>query len=310
MSRRRRPIHADDYHDASPSTPPQRVTTASLILLGLILGLAGALYYAWVVSPIVYVNVSPARLSDSNKAEYLFLVSQAYALDQDWERAQRRLAAIDDPALSQTVTRLLEQYVREGQPPDAIRNMAVLARQLGAEAPAVALFAPTPLTDAPSTPTPSPTAAVPTATPSSTPAPTQTPRPTATAVPTSPANPTIQPTYRLLNQQRICPPDGSIPRIEVVTLDALLDPLPGVEVLVSWAENSDRFYTGFKPARGEGYGDFTMSPDISYAVVLADGSPEVGGLRIEPCADGTDGGWRLTFQNLILQPETPEPAPF
>ncbi|MCP4423878.1 MAG: hypothetical protein GY803_05245, partial [Chloroflexi bacterium] len=127
-----------------------------------------------------------------------------------------------------------------------------------------------------------------------------------TAVPTLPPDPTAQLTYRLLNQQPICLNDGSAARIEVVALDALLDPLPGVEVLVNWDGGSDHFFTGFKPAQGAGYGDFTMSPDTSYTVALADGSPEISGLRIESCDNGADGGWRLTFQNLILQPTVPD----
>lgn len=284
----------------------RRISSASLILLGLILGLGGGLYYAWVAAPIVYVDASPARFSDNHRAEYIFLVSQSYAMNGDWAQAQRRLAALDDPALIQTVTAQLERYVREQRPPDFIHNLATLARQLGVNTPAVALFAPTPLPGGPPTPTASPTAILPTSTPSPTPSPTWTPRPTATAVPTRALEPTAQPTYRLLNQQRICEEDTPNPRIEVLTLDALLDPLPGVEVRVEWDGGSDRFYTGFKPALGEGLGDFTMEPDVSYSVRLAEGSPEISGLRLESCPDGLDGGWRLTFQNLIFEVDTPE----
>jgi hypothetical protein len=93
----------------------------------------------------------------------------------------------------------------------------------------------------------------------------------------------------------------------VVTQDALLNELPGVEVLVSWEGGSDHFFTGFKPELGLGYGDFTMDPEVSYTIVLADGSPEISGMRIERCDNGLDGGWLLTFQNLILRPtEVPE----
>ncbi len=290
-------------------TPRRRFSSASLLLLGLILGLAGALYYAWVAAPIVYVDASPARFSERYKAEYIFLVSQSFAVDGDWAQAQRRLAALDDPAVAETVTALLETFVREGRPSTHIHNLAVLAQKLGGDAPAIALFAPTPLAGAAPTATAVPPTLPPTTIPSPTPAPTTTPLPTMTAaptaVPTFPSEPTAQPTYRLLNQQRLCDGSESNPQIEVVTLDALLEPLPGVEVLISWDGGSDHFFTGFKPALGEGSGDFAMSPDHSYTVVLADGSPEISGLRIEPCDDGAAGGWRLTFQNLILQPDTP-----
>jgi hypothetical protein len=49
-----------------------------------------------------------------------------------------------------------------------------------------------------------------------------------------------------------------------------------------------------------------MEPDISYIVRLAEGSPEISGLRLESCPGGLDGGWRLTFQNLIFEVDTPE----
>jgi len=53
MSRRRR---------QPPSETTGRnaqLSAAGLFLLGLIIGLAGALYYAWVVAPVVYTDASP-----------------------------------------------------------------------------------------------------------------------------------------------------------------------------------------------------------------------------------------------------------
>jgi hypothetical protein len=128
-------------------------------------------------------------------------------------------------------------------------------------------------------------------------------------VPTLPPEPTSQPTYRLLNQQQICRSDETPPSITVITLNALLNPLPGVEVRVQWDGGADQFFTGFKPSLGEGAGDFAMSPDTSYTIVLAEGSPEISGLRVETCANGLTGGWQLTFQNLILEADTPPPEP-
>lgn len=287
----------------------ERISASSLLFLGLVLGLAGALYYAWIVSPVVYVDASPARLSQAYKLDYISLISQNYASDQDWALAQRRLASLEDTQLPQTVAELLDTALREQRAADEIRNLAVLAQQLGAEGAAVALFAPTPLSGLIVTETAVPTpVTLPTATSTPTPRPTQTLRPTLTPTVTPQPSPTTQLIYRLLSQQRVCRSISPVPLIEVVTQDALLNPLPGVEVLVSWDGGSDRFLTGFKPEQGAGYGDFSMQPNISYSVMLADGSPEVSGLRIEPCDNGRDGGWELTFQNLLLESsETPEP---
>lgn len=285
-----------------------RASAAGLILLGLIIGLAGALYYAWVVSPIVYTEVSPARFSERYKAEYLYLVSQSYAADGDWTRAEQRLAALEDPALNQTIADLLETYLREQQKPEVIENLARLAQQSGVEGKAVALFAPTPAGPA-STDTPTPAASLEaTSTPTHTPTPSLTPEPSTTPTLPPEPSPTPRPNYRLLAQEPYCERGENVLLLVVETQDALLNPLPGVEVLVTWDGGEDHFFTGFKPALGAGYGDFEMEPGVSYTVQLADGSPEISGLRIEPCADGSDGGWRLTFQNLRIR-LTPTPDP-
>jgi hypothetical protein len=276
----------------------------SLIFLGLILGLAGALYYAWIINPVVLIEASPARFSPEYKAEYILLVSQSFAVDGDLARAEQRLSALAEANAGQVVADLLEQFVRERRPSTQITSLATLAQKLGAESQAIALFAPTPAGGPLASPTPAATQ------PADDPAPspaaaTSLPTPTVvpTAVPSATPRPsaTPQPTYRLLNQERVCD-DEAAPRLEVITFDALLEPLAGAEVLVSWEGGNDRFVTGFKPEQGAGYGDFTMTAGTTYSVQLADGSPEISGLRVETCeATGLPGGWQLTFQNLILR---------
>lgn len=301
MSRRR------SRRGDSPVKPARssQVSAAGLFLLGLIMGLAGALYYAWVVSPVVYTDASPSRFSETYKAEYIYLVSESYAADGDWERANDRLMALGDEALAQRVDAQLENYLRSQRPATDIEHLAQLAQKLGVEGAAVALFAPD---SAAATETPTPLAsATPSPTATNTAVPTHTPQPSVTPTATIEPTATPQPNYRLLAQERVCEPGTAVSRIEVETLDALLAQLPGVEVIVRWDSGEDRFFTGFKPEEGAGYGDFTMSPGVSYSVMLADGSPEISGLRIEPCDSGSDGGWRLSFQNLRVILETPTP---
>lgn len=288
------------------------VPASSPLIVGLLLGLVGALFYAWVVNPIIYTEATPADLGTEFQAEYLYLVSQSYAADNDWAKTQSRLAALGEAEIETVVGEQLESYLREGKPAVAVQSLAQLALELEVQSPAVALFAPVPAQPSPTldtsiviptfTPTLLPTL-IPTPLPSSTPEPTYTPtitpRPTATSAPI----------YRLLSQQRACRFDEPGYEIEVVVLDALLQPLPGVEVLVSWENGSDHFFTGFKPVEGAGYGDFMMETEgVSYTVTLAEGSPTVSGLRPEPCSSregGLIGGWRLTYQRLILDVTPP-----
>lgn len=290
-----------------------RFGPTSLFFVGLIIGLVGALYYAWIINPIVFLNASPARLRDEDKAEYIFLVSQSYAATGDWEKTQERLADLNDEQIEQTVATQLERYLREGKPAPVMNNLAALAAELGVSSPAMAVFGPLTEGTATAAAAETPTLAVESPTPTLSPMPTDTRSPTRTPAPTStptrPVEPTAVPVYRLLGQERVCDEDAPAPRIEVEVVDALLEPLPGVEVIVQWEGGQDHFFTGYKPEFGLGYGDFQMAPEVSYSVFLAEGSPTVGGLRIEDCDEGEGGlpgGWRLSFQNTDVVQETPE----
>jgi hypothetical protein len=265
----------------------------------LVLGLIAALYYAWVLEPVVYVAASPARLNDRFKKEYLFLVSESYAADGNWSLAQERLAALDDPNIEMRVSQELESYLRRGESASRMRNLAVLAKQLGVDSVAIGIFVPQ---DAESN-TPSPTLP---ATPERTRPPSRTPIATITSTP--PPAPTAVPNYRMLSQEQICLDDVPAPRIEVEVVDAFLEPEAGVEVIIQWNEGVDHFFTGFQPEKGLGHGDFRMEPDVTYQVYLADGSPTIDDLRIETCLEregGWPGGWRLTFQNSVVPADLP-----
>ena len=279
----------------------EKVPSVTLIFIGLLIGLAGALYYAWIINPVVFTDANPSRFSDQYRTDYVLMVSQSFATDGNVELARQRLQVLGDENENQLVSNLLERFVRERRPSAQIESLAYLAQNMGVEGATVALFAPTPISNAATTPTPipSPTSFAtiePTATSQPSPTPFATIEPTATPEPTA----VSQTNYRLLNQERVCD-DSTPPRIEVITLDALLVPLAGVQVQVQWQDGSDQFVTGFQPDIALGYGDFTMSSNTSYTISMMDGSPEVSGLRIEPCDDGTAGSWRLTFQNLVVR---------
>jgi hypothetical protein len=133
-----------------------------------------------------------------------------------------------------------------------------------------------------------------TATPTATPAPTLTPLPTAAPSPT-PGAPFV-----LEKQDRICDPNLTDPSIQVLASDAAGQPVPGVEVVVTWDGGETHFYTGLKPELGPGYADFAMTPGITYTLRLGDGGQPVNGLTTEQCSQ-TGGGtyWgslRLRFE--------------
>ncbi len=58
----------------------------------LIAGLAGGLYYGWVVSPVQYVDTTPISLRDDFRADYTLMVAEAYQRNQNMADAARQLA--------------------------------------------------------------------------------------------------------------------------------------------------------------------------------------------------------------------------
>lgn len=277
------------------------VASASLFLLGLVIGLAGSLYYAWLVAPADTPRATAADLSPSFQADYIQMVGQAYAADGNWPLAEARLKALADAQLPQTVLAQLEDGLRRGLPADVVRDLAQMAEQLGVQGEALAFFAPTAEATAEVTAVAQIASATPDLRPTALPEAAATPTvpPTLTPSPSPAPTATPQPDYRLLAQQQICQ-DTAVPQLGVTVVDALLQEMPGVEIVVSWDGGSDHFWTGFKPAEGAGYGDFEMQAGITYRVGIAGSGLEVGGLLAEPCATGRGWqAWQLRFQRLV-----------
>ena len=80
--------------------------------------------------------------------------------------------------------------------------------------------------------------------------------------------------------------------------------MPGIEVIVVWDTGQDHFFTGLKPELGLGYGDFTMTEGVTYAVQIAGSTELVTDLSAESCIDnGVDiylGSWLLTFMQRAV----------
>lgn len=97
----------------------------------------------------------------------------------------------------------------------------------------------------------------------------------------------------------MCNIDQPDPLIQVEVKDAGGQPIPGVELVVTWEQGEDHFFTGLQPELGVGYGDFLMTPNVVYSVHLADGGQEANDLTATECVaeDGSRywGSWLLTF---------------
>jgi len=252
----------------------------ALLLLALAAGVAGGLFYTWVLDPVEIYDTRPQALRVSQKLVYLALVGDLYAFEGDLDRAGARLASLGLEPDGQILAGLLEQYLDAGGRPEDVRNLARLAEALGASGGVLAVFAgPSPV------PAQAPTAGT-------GPGPSPSPPPTVTPAPT----------FLLAEQVELCAAAGQPGRILVRVRDAGGQEMPGVQVLVSWASGQDRFWTGLRPEQGPGYADFQMAPGTGYDVSLAAFPSEAArGLAstLPPglCGEGVGAvDWRLVFQ--------------
>lgn len=266
----------------------RRRASAWPALIALPAGLAIGLWIAWIVAPVQYVNTSPALLRADYREDFRRVIAAAYQATGDLSRARARLAALGDP---DPVAALADQAQRDlaaGMPFEVARQLAQLASDLQQ----ASLYGEPPTRTPTATPEVQVTAAAfptPSATPPASPTPRPTPTPTAT-----PGTP-----FALASQQILCDPALPPALLQVEVRDAAGNPVAGVEVIVSWEDREDHFFTGLKAEFGAGYADFAMTPGVTYAARLKAGSRAVTDLSAPACqrADGTSywGSIRLLF---------------
>jgi len=248
-------------------------------LIGIGLGLAGGLYYAWLINPVEYTDTAPDSLRADFRSDYLALIASAYAATDDLVRARTRLALFSGLEPSTELAALAQQRLAGGFGEFGEVEAAALA-QLAAD-----------LANQPRSPTSTATRGPSTAsTPVPTPLPSSTPRPT----------PTPGAPFSLASQEQVCNPLLAAPLIQVEVSDAAEGGVPGVEIVVVWDAGQDHFFTGLKPELGQGYADFTMTEGVSYTLRLADSGQLVTDLSTHPCErpDGIPylGSWLIHFQ--------------
>lgn len=256
---------------------------AGPVLLGIVVGLVAGLVYGWVVQPAGGRETAPVSLRADFQEEYVALIAAAYAADGNLVRARARLSLLPGAEESDRIAALAQARLAAGRPESEVRALALLAEDLLGREP---------------TPTASPTSSR--ATPATRVPPTAvaTSRPTSTPAP----SPTPGAPFVLESRRLVCDDPAPEPRLQVIILDASGEGVPNRLVRVIWDAGQDQFYTGLKPERGIGFGDFTLAADTEYAVQLADSDVIVTGLRAEGCPGGERlGSWVLTF----IQPAIP-----
>jgi hypothetical protein len=278
------------------------------IVLALLVGLGLGLVYSWMISPRQIVDAEPMALSPEFKDQYRSVIAAAYNATGNLPRAQARLSLLGDPDPIEALNAQAQRMLASGNQFEHPDQVAALALALdddpnnapvstsiteftnNLDNPSTATMPPPPpdvpilLTETPETiePQPAVTVSVPT------------PRPTRTPIPTLGAP------FALTGQETVC--DSNLPDglLQVLVLNSNRRQLPGVEIVITWDGGKEQFFTGLKPELGNGYADYIMIQDVTYAIQLARGSDVALGIVAPTCQTPSGetffGGIKLTFQ--------------
>lgn len=277
-------------------------------LIAIILGLVAGLTYAWVVAPVRDEGTAPNSLRSDFRDEFRSAIASAYSSTGDLERARARLALLGDADSVQALSAQAQRALAAGQPFGRAQELARLASDLHAGFPSIPSFTSTAivvvspsLTSAPGpTSDLTSTAAVLSATPGAVVAPPATLTATQPSPPTRTPMPSPSVPFQLASRENVC--DAALPEglLQVTVLDRGGQPLPGIEITITWSQGEERFFTGFQPEISGGYADYVMQAGTSYSVQLARLGVPVSGL-MAPLCPGTAGktfvgGQHLTFR--------------
>jgi hypothetical protein len=279
------------------------------ILLALLVGLGLGLVYSWILSPKAATNTTPRALRADFKDEFRSVIAAAYAATGNLPAAQARLSLLGDPNSIEALNAQAQRMLASNQPFERADQVAALASALegdtGQPAPPPTatveiqnsaetvepVASSPPATDLPIDLTETPQI-IETATSETVIVPT--PRPTHTAVPTQGAP------FKLTGQENVC--DSNLPDglLQVLVLSSNRRQIAGVEIAITWDGGKESFFTGLKPELGNGYADYTMAANTTYAVQLARGSDVAVGITAPTCQTPSGetflGSIKLTFQ--------------
>lgn len=280
------------------------------ILFTLLIGLGLGLAYSWLLSPLRVIDADPIALRADFKDAYRAAIASSYAATGNLPRAQARLSLMGDANSIEALNSQAQRLIASGEFVQADQVVAL----------AIALAdGTTPIAEPSSTPE-NIAAIITTPTETLPPPPqdlpfqfTETPQTietqsvatqavinTATPRPTRTLIPTVGVPFALIAQDTVCDtnlPDGLL---QVLVFNNSRRQIAGARIIITWDNGEEQFFTGLKPEIGNGYADYSMTPNIAYTVRLASGSDIASDLIAPTCQTPSGeaflGGIKLTFQ--------------
>ena len=100
------------------------------------------LYYAWEVSPVVFLDHTPGELDTRHYGEYVLLIAQTFSMEQDIDLASARLATLSPHNPTGIVSDQAEKMILTGANRADIQAVVNLAAALKATTPALEPYLP------------------------------------------------------------------------------------------------------------------------------------------------------------------------
>ncbi|MGB6421806.1 MAG: hypothetical protein WBF05_08195, partial [Anaerolineales bacterium] len=101
------------------------------LLTGVVLGIMLGILFAWVISPVEYVDTAPESLTNEFKDQYRVLIASAYIANGDLVRAKARLELLDEADIYLVVAEQAQQMLAEGGSVEEAQALGRLALALG-----------------------------------------------------------------------------------------------------------------------------------------------------------------------------------
>ncbi len=112
------------------------------LLVGLLVGVLAALYFAWRVMPLQIVDNQPRSLAPAFREDFVLLVAETFAIEQDVERARTRLASLAGAEGPAEVVQQTEKMMVTGAASNDLKFMVRLAAALGVATPGMQNYLP------------------------------------------------------------------------------------------------------------------------------------------------------------------------
>ncbi len=114
------------------------------VVIAILLGIGVGLLYGWVISPVQFVDTTPASLREDYRTDYVLMIAEAYQTDQNAGQAARRLAVFGSESPAGIAAQALQYAQQVGYASNDIALLQSLTKAMQVNQPV-----PTPAGQAP-----------------------------------------------------------------------------------------------------------------------------------------------------------------